>query len=82
MNNLKNQRYKYLILTLVTGLVILIITAKVIKSMTQATFPQITFLGEVNFPRGLKFKNTEVGRIWEVWEVWEVYVFYFLVVNR
>ncbi|WP_293130403.1 esterase-like activity of phytase family protein [Okeania sp. SIO3I5] len=61
MNNLKNQRYKYLILTLVTCLVILIITPTVIKSMTKATLPQITFLAEVNFPTGLKFKNTEVG---------------------
>ncbi|MBS9770795.1 MAG: esterase-like activity of phytase family protein [Trichodesmium erythraeum GBRTRLIN201] len=29
--------------------------------MTQANIPKITFLGEVNFPTGLKFKNTEVG---------------------
>ncbi|NEQ35052.1 MAG: hypothetical protein F6K40_01490 [Okeania sp. SIO3I5] len=50
--------------------------------MTKATLPQITFLAEVNFPAGLKFKNTEVGIIWEVWEVWGVYVFDFLVVNR
>jgi len=47
MNNQKNQRYKYLIFTLVTCLVILIITPIVIKSMTQATFPQITFLETV-----------------------------------
>ncbi|WP_293130397.1 hypothetical protein [Okeania sp. SIO3I5] len=52
MNNLKNPRYKYLILTLVTGLIILIITAIVIKSMTQVTLPQITFLAELNFPTG------------------------------
>ncbi|OZH53845.1 PEP-CTERM exosortase interaction domain protein [Hydrocoleum sp. CS-953] len=50
-----------LIFTFVTCLVILGITAIVIKSMTQATIPQITFLGEVNFPTGLTFKNTEVG---------------------
>ncbi|MDJ0517986.1 MAG: esterase-like activity of phytase family protein [Trichodesmium sp. MO_231.B1] len=61
MNNKKNQRYKSLIFTLVTCLFILVTTAIVIKSMTQATIPQITFLGEVNFPTGLKFKNTEVG---------------------
>ena len=61
MKNPKNQRYKYLISTLVTCLVILLITAILIKSMTQATIPKITFLGEVNFPTGLKFKNTEVG---------------------
>jgi len=61
MNNQKNQRYKYLIFTLVSCLVILIITPIVIKSMTKATLPQISFLGEVNFPTGLKFKNTEVG---------------------
>ena len=61
MKNPKNQRYKYLISTLVTCLVILLITAILIKSMTQANIPKITFLGEVNFPTGLKFKNTEVG---------------------
>ena len=61
MNNSKNKRYKYLLFTLVSCLVILVITAIVLKSMTQATIPQITFLGEVNFPTGLKFKNTEVG---------------------
>ncbi len=61
MNNQKNKTLKYLIFTLVTCLVILGITAIVIKSMTKATIPQITFLGEVNFPTGLKFKNTEVG---------------------
>ncbi|NES07954.1 MAG: esterase-like activity of phytase family protein [Okeania sp. SIO2F4] len=61
MNKQKNKKYKYLIFTLVTCLVILVTTAIVIKSMTQATIPQITFLGEVNFPTGLKFKNTEVG---------------------
>ncbi|MEM1170510.1 MAG: esterase-like activity of phytase family protein [Cyanobacteria bacterium P01_H01_bin.35] len=61
MKNPKNKRYKYLIFSLVTCLVIFLITAIVINSMTQATIPQITFLGEVNFPTGLKFKNTEVG---------------------
>ena len=61
MNNQKNKRNKYLIFTLVTCLVILVTIAIVVKSMTQASIPQITFLGEVNFPTGLKFKNTEVG---------------------
>lgn len=61
MNNKKNKRYKYLIFTLVTCLVIIVTIAIVIKSITQAIIPQITFLGEVNFPTGLKFKNTEIG---------------------
>ncbi|MGD1717692.1 esterase-like activity of phytase family protein [Dapis sp. BLCC M172] len=61
MNKKKNQIFISLIFTFVTCLVILGITAIVIKSMTQATIPQITFLGEVNFPTGLTFKNTEVG---------------------
>ena len=55
MNNQKNKRYKYLIFTLVTCLVILVTIAIVVKSMTQASIPQITFLGEVNFLTGLKF---------------------------
>ncbi len=38
-----------------------LIVAIVIKSLTQATVPQLTFLGQVYFPTGLKFKNTEVG---------------------
>ena len=61
MKNQKNKRYKYLIFSLFSSLVILITIAIVVKSMTQATISQITFLGEVNFPTGLKFKDTEVG---------------------
>jgi hypothetical protein len=34
-----------------------------ISSLTQANIPKITFVGEVNFSTGLKFKNTEVGGI-------------------
>ena len=61
MKNRENKRYEYLIFPLVTCLVILVTIVIVIKSSTQATIPRITFLGEVNFPTGLKFKNTEVG---------------------
>ena len=61
MKNRQNKRYEYLIFPLVTCLVILVTIVIVIKSSTQATIPRITFLGEVNFPTGLKFKNTEVG---------------------
>ena len=61
MKNRQNKRYEYLIFPLVTCLVILVTIVIVIKSSTQATLPRITFLGEVNFPTGLKFKNTEVG---------------------
>ena len=61
MKNRENKRYDYLIFPLVTCLVILVTIVIVIKSSTQATIPRITFLGEVNFPTGLKFKNTEVG---------------------
>ena len=61
MKNRQNQRYEYLIFPLVTCLVILVTIVIVTKSITQATIPKITFLGEVNFPTGLKFKNTEVG---------------------
>ena len=61
MKNQKNKRYKYLIFSLFSSIVILITIAIVVKSMTQATISQITFLGEVNFPTGLKFKDTEVG---------------------
>ncbi len=61
MKNKKNKRYKYLIFTLVSCLIITVIIAIVINSFTQATIPQITFLGEVNFSTGLKFKNTEIG---------------------
>ena len=61
MKNRQNKRYEYLIFPLVTCLVILVTIVIVTKSITQATIPKITFLGEVNFPTGLKFKNTEVG---------------------
>ena len=61
MKNRQNKRYEYLIFPLVTCLVILLTIVIVTKSITQATIPKITFLGEVNFPTGLKFKNTEVG---------------------
>ena len=61
MKNRENKRYEDLIFPLVTCLVILVTIVIVIKSSTQATIPRITFLGEVNFPTGLKFKNTEVG---------------------
>ena len=61
MKNRENKRYEYLIFPLVTCLVILVTIVIVTKSITQATIPKITFLGEVNFPTGLKFKNTEVG---------------------
>ena len=61
MKNRQNKRYEYLIFPLVTCLVILVTIVIVIKSSTQATIPRITFLGEVNFPTGLKFKNTELG---------------------
>ncbi|MDE5088307.1 MAG: esterase-like activity of phytase family protein [Trichodesmium sp. St16_bin2-tuft] len=61
MKNRENKRYEYLIFPLVTCLVILVTIVIVIKSSTQATIPRITFLGEVNFPTGLKFKNTELG---------------------
>ena len=61
MNNQINKISKSLIFTLVSCLVILGIRVIVLKSMTQATIPQIAFLGEVNFPTGLTFKNTEVG---------------------
>ena len=61
MKNRENKRYDYLIFPLVTCLVILVTIVIVTKSITQATIPKITFLGEVNFPTGLKFKNTEVG---------------------
>ncbi|NEP79766.1 MAG: esterase-like activity of phytase family protein [Okeania sp. SIO3C4] len=61
MNIFKHKTYKYLIITLITCLVIVVITGKIINSITQATIPQITFLGEVNFPTRLEFKNTEIG---------------------
>lgn len=61
MNIFKHKTYKYLILTLITGLIIAVITGRIINSATQATMPQLTFLGEVNFPTRLEFKNTEVG---------------------
>ncbi|MCL2938602.1 MAG: esterase-like activity of phytase family protein [Trichodesmium sp. MAG_R02] len=61
MKNRQNKRYEYFIFPLVTCLVILVTIVIVTKSITQATIPKITFLGEVNFPTGLKFKNTEVG---------------------
>ena len=61
MKNRENKRYEDLIFPLVTCLVILVTIVIVIKSSTQATIPRITFLGEVNFPTGLKFKNTELG---------------------
>ncbi|MEB3341396.1 esterase-like activity of phytase family protein [Okeania sp.] len=61
MNNKKNPIYQYLIFTLIICLFIIVTTAIVIKSMTQASIPKITFLGEVNFPTGFKFKNTELG---------------------
>ncbi|WP_293073702.1 esterase-like activity of phytase family protein [Okeania sp. SIO3B5] len=61
MNIFKNRTYKYLILILITCLIIAVITSRIINSATQVTIPKITFLGEVNFPTRLEFKNTEVG---------------------
>ncbi|NEQ73560.1 MAG: esterase-like activity of phytase family protein [Okeania sp. SIO2C9] len=61
INIFKYINYKYLILTLFTCLFIVVITAIVVKSITQATIPKITFLGQVNFPTRLEFKNTEFG---------------------
>ena len=61
MNNLKNKTYKYLTLALCTSLFFVIITAVVIHALTKETLPQITFLTEVTFPTGLKFKETEIG---------------------
>ncbi|NES74572.1 MULTISPECIES: esterase-like activity of phytase family protein [unclassified Okeania] len=61
MNIFKHRTYKYLIITLITCLIITVITDRIINSATKTTIPQVTFLGEVNFPTKLKFKNTEVG---------------------
>ena len=63
MNNLKQKTYKYLIVTLFTCLFIALVTGIVINALTTETIPQVNFLGEVNFPTGLKFENTEVGGI-------------------
>ncbi len=61
MKSIKHKTYKYLIITLFTCLFIAIVTGIVIKALTTENIPQIKFLGEVKFPTGLKFKETEVG---------------------
>ncbi|MGK7919029.1 MAG: esterase-like activity of phytase family protein [Trichodesmium sp.] len=63
MNKPQNKPYKYIIFSLIICLIITVISNIFIRLSTQANIPKITFVGEVNFPTGLKFQNTEVGGI-------------------
>lgn len=61
MKNVKYKKDKYLTVILLTSVAVVIFTGIVINGLTKETIPQITFLGEVNFPTGLKFAEAEVG---------------------